>query len=290
MTQEYKVGDKGPYIAKIQRMLNEKAGLHLKPDGDFGPMSRTAISAFQEKNGMRVTGTYSVQMANYFDPLIEKKYLKEADFDAAAKVLNVPKSSIKGVQQVESKGAGFLDDGRPIILFERHQFRKRMVTWMSLSINNVISVMKSAGIVLSNGVSAANADVALIKKYPDIYNPDAGGYLGYEKEYDRLNKASILNEAVALQSASWGLFQIMGYWYGNLGYPSVAAMVQDAKASEGLQLDQFCKFIKEDARLWRAMSTKDWHTFAVAYNGPAQQGYDTRIATAVRYFELHPEA
>lgn len=289
MTQEYKVGDQSPYIAKIQRMLNEKAQIHLVADGAFGPKLHDAISTFQGKNGMRVTGTYSIQLANLFDPLIEFKYLTASDFDTAAGILGLPKYVIQAVQSVESKSSGYFDDGRADILFERHQFRKKLLSWMSLSVNNSIAVATAAGIPYQPAnINATFVDNALILKMGDIYNPIAGGYIGGSKEYDRMTRAAALNESCAWQSASWGLFQIMGYWYQTLGYASVQDMVKDAQTSEDLQLQMFCNFVKADSRMLRALATGDYHSFAVEYNGPAQQGYDMKIASAVNNFRNHP--
>ena len=48
--------------------------------------------------------------------------LRESDLIAAADRLDVPLASIKAVNEVESSGRGFLADGRPVILFERHVF------------------------------------------------------------------------------------------------------------------------------------------------------------------------
>jgi hypothetical protein len=38
--------------------------------------------------------------------------------------LNCDVAAIQAVAEVEARGAGFLGDGRPKILFERHKFRK----------------------------------------------------------------------------------------------------------------------------------------------------------------------
>lgn len=52
--------------------------------------------------------------------------------------------------------------------------------------------------------------------------------------------------------------------------------------SEANQLREFVSFIKADPVLKAAICNKDWHGFAVRYNGPAQQGYDTTIASNYR--------
>ncbi|WP_426770837.1 N-acetylmuramidase domain-containing protein, partial [Pseudomonas aeruginosa] len=59
----------------------------------------------------------------------------------------------------------------------------------------------------------------------DVCNPKAGGYLGGQAEHERLDKAVKMDRDCALQSASWGLFQIMGFHWEALGYASVQAFV-----------------------------------------------------------------
>src|SRR5436305_5353027 len=85
------------------------------------------------------------------------------------------------VLSVETSGCGFLDDRRPKILFERHVFSRE-----------------------TNGGFDAS--------HPDLSNPTAGGYgAGGAAQYDRLQRAIVLDREAALLSTSWGLGQVMGY-------------------------------------------------------------------------------
>lgn len=189
------------------------------------------------------------------------KSLTDEDFKAAAQSLGVPTAAVKAVASVESAGAGFLSDGRPKILFERH-------------------VMYSQ---LSTALGKAKAD-ALASKHPDIVNPKAGGYSGGAKEHDRLGQAAALDRACALSSASWGAFQIMGYHWKSLGYASQQAFINAMYASEADQLDAFVRFIKADPVLVRALKALDWAAFARRYNGPAyaKNQYDRKMSEAYR--------
>jgi hypothetical protein len=45
-----KLGSKGPAVRRLQRALK------LKQDGQFGPLTETAVKAFQKKNGLTETG------------------------------------------------------------------------------------------------------------------------------------------------------------------------------------------------------------------------------------------
>ncbi|MGA0525154.1 N-acetylmuramidase domain-containing protein, partial [Escherichia coli] len=60
---------------------------------------------------------------------------------------------------------------------------------------------------------------------PNIVNPKPGGYVGGAGEWDRLARAIEINRPAALESASWGLFQIMGFHWKLLGFASVQAFV-----------------------------------------------------------------
>jgi peptidoglycan hydrolase-like protein with peptidoglycan-binding domain len=291
MTQEFKVGDTDPYIKKIQRMLNQECSLQMVCDGGFGPKTRDAVQLYQTKKLLRPTGTYSPPMAAIMDPLITAKYLTESSFSVAAATLGVPVSSVKAVQQVETSGSGFLNDGRSQILFERHVFRKQLLAFMNASPNNAQAVAAAAGIPYNPSTSTVpQLDSALQVSWWAVYNPTSGGYSGGAKEYDRMNRAALLNLACAQASASWGLFQIMGYQFAELGYASVAAFVADSQASESLQLQQFVKFILANSNLITSLRAKNWHGFAVGYNGSGQQGYDQRMQQAATYWDLHPVA
>lgn len=69
----------------------------------------------------------------------------------------------------------------------------------------------------------------------------------------------------------------MGNNYAAAGYSTVEEFVRDLSVSEKNHLKAFVGFIKSDSRLARAIVAKDWLSFARAYNGPAQSGYDTKM-------------
>ncbi|PCR16417.1 hypothetical protein CQA65_30210, partial [Klebsiella pneumoniae] len=65
----------------------------------------------------------------------------------------------------------------------------------------------------------ANADAkfgqakanALAQLYPTLVNAKAGGYTGGDAELERLHGAIAIDKDCAYESASYGLFQIMGF-------------------------------------------------------------------------------
>lgn len=176
------------------------------------------------------------------------------DYRLAANLLNVDVATVRAVAEVESRGGGFLSNGDPKILFEGHWFHK-----------------------LTRGKYA--------KEYPKIshyrwtrkyYNMD---------QYERLVQAQFLDAEAAAKSASWGMFQIMGFNHAKCGYPTAIDMANDMAVSEGRQLQAFVRFILNSG-LSDELQEKDWSRFAYLYNGPKYylNSYDTKIAKAYKKY------
>lgn len=180
----------------------------------------------------------------------------------AAKSINVPTAALQAVIKVEAKGSGFNHDGTPVILFERHVFRQRLI---------------------ENG-KAGIADKAM-RQRPDLCAKTMGGYGLYSEQHGRLNAASQYDRTSALESASWGLGQIMGYHWNALGYPSLQAFINAMYKDEASQLDAMCRFIKLNG-LDKYMRNQDWENFALRYNGKAYKNnnYDVKLANAFKEF------
>jgi hypothetical protein len=183
------------------------------------------------------------------------KSLTDSQLAEAADKLGVGIAEVKAVAEVESAGNGFLPDGRPKILFERHVMRRQM---------------------LKRGIAVTAAEVGS----PDLVNGKPGGYS--RNEHDRLARAVLIDRDSALESCSWGAYQIMGYHWSALGYDSLQQFVNAMYKDSGAQLDAFVRFIKLDNRLLVALRSRNWAEFARIYNGPAYQKnkYDTKLAAA----------
>lgn len=179
--------------------------------------------------------------------------------DAAAE-LGCDPAALRAVAEVESRGAPFMKDGRPPILFERHVFSRR-----------------------TDGAHDAAA--------PDISSPDPGGYEGGAAEYDRLARAMALDPKAALESASWGQFQIMGFNHETCGFDDVEDFVAAMCDSQEAQLAAFVAFVKANG-LDAPLRRHDWAAFARGYNGPAfaENRYDRKMASAhARHSGAAPE-
>ena len=176
---------------------------------------------------------------------------------AAAEELRCDVAAIKAVIDVESRG-GFLKDKRPKILFERHIFSRR-------------------------------TDHRFDAARPDISNRIPGGYKGGAAEYDRLHVATMFDEPAAMESASWGAFQIMGYPAADLDFANVDMFCDRICRSEDDQLDIFVAFIRKN-RLDDELGRRDWTGFARGYNGAefAKNRYDVKLGAAYTVHATNP--
>ncbi len=128
-----------------------------------------------------------------------------------ANVLGVHAPEIWAVLAVETKGCGYLPDRRPQILYERHIFHR-----------------------LTQGEFDDG----------DISDPSPGGYGATgAHQYERLAVAIRKDRSEALQSASWGLGQIMGENFAAAGFQDVEDMVTATSQSEDAQLAAMGSFL-----------------------------------------------
>jgi len=182
--------------------------------------------------------------------------LSHSDYVRASTQLDCQVACIKSVVEVESGSGGFLPSGRPKILFEAHQFSRL-------------------------------TEHAHDNKHPKVSSRkwDQSIYVGGEGEYARLLEAMRLDRNAALQSASWGRFQIMGFNYHSAGFNSVEKFVLAMFYSEGKHLDAFVSFIKS-SKLDKALRDMDWVAFARGYNGGAyrKNNYDIKLRSAYEKF------
>ena len=87
-----------------------------------------------------------------------------------------------------------------------------------------------------------------------------------------------LDESAALQSASWGIGQVLGENYREAGFSSPQELVAQHFASEDAQLLAVANEIIADGAA-HALATHDWTRFARIYNGPGfrKNHYDEKI-------------
>jgi hypothetical protein len=255
-------------VVLLQSLLAE-IGVPVKVDGVLGNATIAAVKNFQAANGLVVDGVVAektwvklIAAAPNLFAKIAALWLSQADLDEVANAINVERAAVKSVYEAEAQGAGFLGL-KPKILFEGHIF------WRLLD-------------------RAGKKPAQLATGNEDVLYPSwtTRFYLGGLQEYDRLEKAKAIDESLALQSASWGLFQIMGNNFRVAGFDSVEAFVDAMMESERAHLDAFASFISETRfqgkSLRELLAAKDWTAFARAYNGPGFRAnkYDEKLAAA----------
>ena len=188
---------------------------------------------------------------------------RRGDLQHAAERLGVELAKLAAFAQVEAAGEGFDDCQRPRLLFERHVFFKQLAK--------------------HQGEAEANRMAGL---YPALCNPKRGGYAGGTAEWERLQLAISLHRDAAIESASWGMFQIMGYHWQTLGFASASDWLAAMQRSEVEHLTALCRFIQQDPAMHKALQGRKWADFARRYNGPAYKDndYDTKLAKAYDHF------
>lgn len=168
----------------------------------------------------------------------------------AATVAGCSPRALRAVIAVEAAGAGFQPDGRPKILFERHIFHR-----------------------LTGGKFDASA--------PQVSQATPGGYEGGKAEWSRLYAAVQLDPDAAVQSASWGLGQIMGFNWKLCGEKSLLGFLLAMHNSENAQLMLMAHFLRSTGAAV-PLAKMDWAGFARSYNGSAfaKNHYDSKLAAA----------
>ena len=265
-------GARGAHVIDLQKRLAQH-GYPIDADGIFGKATADAVRAFQFKAGLVVDGIVGTQTLNTLrgiEPVNNPKNLSQSDYQAAADALGVDVATIMAVTEVEARKAGFYPEGEPIVLFERHKFFKFLA-------------------------EHRGADVAqnTFATHPNLCNPKSGGYLRGRAEWFRLQSACAIDRECALLSASYGLFQIMGFNYIYCGFDRVDEFVEAMSTTEGVQLQAFVAFVlhKKNASMLDCLRAHDWAGFARLYNGVnyAQNDYDSKLYAAYRrYVALYP--
>lgn len=180
--------------------------------------------------------------------------INDREFQDAAEKLGCEVAAVKAVAKVESRGSGTFPNGLPVILFEAHVFSRLTDHMYDHSHPNISSLRWNKSL-----------------------------YKGGLAEHDRLAEAALLNRDAALQSASWGAFQLMGFNWKDCGFNSLQDFINAMYGGEAGQLRAFIGFIKKQ-NLAVYLKNKDWAKFAERYNGRGYKDnkYDTRLEAAYK--------
>jgi N-acetylmuramidase len=176
---------------------------------------------------------------------------------AVAQARSLEYAALAAVVEVESGGTALVTvDGKalPVTRWEGHYFHRRLKS------------AKRAEAVRA-GLAAPGAG--------QIRNPAA-----QKARWRMIERAMDIDSAAALESASYGLGQVMGAHWKALGYASPQSMVSACSTVAG-QVDCMARFIEVNG-LKRALMAHDWAAFARRYNGPNYRvnAYDAKLGRA----------
>lgn len=257
--------------------------LELDAAGDGAPTAPPAPPAEETDDDVPAAPVVTKAVRAVRDELLEKHYpqvtdhelkerarreLEPQDLEQAADEIELELALVQAVTEVESRGKGFLPSGRPKILFEGHIF------WKQLEKYEIDPAPHAAA-------------------HPTIVYPrwTKKHYRGGEAEHDRLDVAKSIHVPAALCSASWGMFQIMGFNHAACGFDHVQDFVAAHETSEKEHLRAFLQFLRHttdgDGRtLVELLRAHEWAAFASLYNGPGyrQNEYDVKLEQAFRRF------
>ncbi len=187
----------------------------------------------------------------------------------AARNAGLNPAALLAVVDVESGGRTHaMVHGRkePLIRFEGHYFDRRLSP-------------ANREIARRAGLAAASPGA--------VPNPP-----GQAARWRLLAQAAQIDRRAAYESTSWGVGQVMGAHWEWLGYDSVDALVDEARAGLEGQLRLMMRYM-ERAGLVEALRNRDWAAFARGYNGPAyaRNSYHIKLALAFRRYnrKIQPE-
>lgn len=256
-----RAGSRGEHVRVIQQQINESGVTEqLSVDGVFGPLTEQAVRALQRHLGLEPTGEvdHGLSAALRVWDTIPARVTGSALREAAYR-LKVDYPAVAAIVAVESRGQPFLAvSERPVILFERHIMRRRLIL---------------------RGIDPNGAKSPNLMYDENIVNSRPGGYRGGEREWVRFNLAAAIHRECAIESCSWGLFQIMGFHWERLGYIGAESFMERMHQGVEWHIDAFIRFLEADPVLLQALREHRWAAVAHRYNGPAYKinRYDERL-------------
>lgn len=181
---------------------------------------------------------------------------------AIAAEINVPVEALMAVVTVESNGVAYANvngKNEPLIRFEGHYF------------DRLVEVSKRA-----------------IARAQKLANPKAGAIPNSKSQATRyavLDKAKKLDEDAAIMSHSWGVGQVMGSHWKELGYKSAKEFEWVVRSGLAGQISVMAAYITRFG-LVDELQRLDWSGFARGYNGPnyRKYAYDTKMRDAYEAF------
>lgn len=190
--------------------------------------------------------------------------------DAQATKWKVPIAHLAAVVEVESNGKIFGPDGLPVILYEPHLFARKLK-------GEALAEALAFTFPFNNErlrIASRVWDKAL---YP---RSQAARWAQVEYAQKHLIKHGE-PDVPAFESASYGVGQVLGEWWDELGFASINEFFDTMKSGAEGQIEVMMRFISKNGLLDELRDGR-WKAFARGYNGPsyAKNGYDRKLAKA----------
>lgn len=184
------------------------------------------------------------------------------DIPTIAREIDTGEDELRALIEVESRGHGFDNAGRPVMLFEPHIF------WAELGKGEKRDRAVREGLAYPRWGE---------KPYP-------------RDSYPRLKAAMQIDRDAALRAASWGLPQILGRNHAAAGFGSAEEMVATFCADEEHHIRALVNFLVAN-KLDDDLRAHRWTDLARGYNGAgyAKHGYHTRLAAAFERWRQKPD-
>lgn len=286
VSHQFKYGDKNDNVKLLQRALRECLKADITVDGAFGNQTTACLKQYQQELGLDVTGLYEGQTKKVTDEYISKRFIQPWCYGYVAKLLGRDEGEFtaiaKAIASVESRASGFNADGSLTILFERHKFYSQLLEALNSDPNAMAHVVQTSGVPAVKYTAQSLVD-AVAAKYPDICNKKSGGYVGGIKEHERLKRACDIHPMAGIASASYGLYQIMGFNAKLCGYKNADEMHTFMLPSEINHLIVFGKFLEASPNMYKFLQRRDYASMAKLYNGSGYEknNYDTKLKAAL---------
>ena len=190
--------------------------------------------------------------------------------DAQATKWNVPVAHLAAVVEVESNGKIYGPGKLPMVLYEPHLFARKL---KGESLEEALSFS-----FLFRNVSLRIASKVWNKK---LYPASQEGRWAQIDQAQRHQVRHGDSDVAAFESASYGVGQVLGEWWDELGFPTFNEFFDTMKSGAEGQIEVMMRYIRVND-LMDELREGRWTAFARGYNGPAyaKNGYHTKMAEA----------
>lgn len=209
------------------------------------------------------------------------KTFSDSDLRDVAREFGLGVKVLSAVIDVESGGSGFVQGGTEVkILLEAHHVWKRLLLRKINPIPFRSACPQCCQLTWNAGKQFYN-----VNSWKRIHTGLDWASNNRPNQFESYKKA-------LYESCSWGLPQIMGWHYANLGYANIYAMKNDFESGEAAQVKAMMRFLQKNnlLRHLQAISAdptnrgQHWASFARGYNGSGQVAvYSRKLELAYQH-------